>query len=69
MSKPHQKGKSALRVVTCGLPDSPKMTLIVDDKRMLCYQRWQDGRWEPIYAQDERPYRKNLEVAEAINRL
>ena len=69
MRKLHQKRERALRIVTCGLPDSPKMTLIVDDKRMLCCQRWQDGKWEPIYTQDERPYRKNIEIAAAINRL
>ena len=69
MKKLHQKRDGALRVVTCGLPDSPKMTLIVDDKRILCYQRWQDGKWEAIGTQDGYPYRKNLEIAEVINRL
>jgi len=69
MRKLHQKRESVLRVVTCGLPDSPKTTLIADDKRILCYQRWQDNKWEPIYTQDERPYRKNIEIAAAINRL
>jgi hypothetical protein len=58
MKRLRQNKGAALRVVTYGMPVSPKMTLIADDKQMLYYQRWQDGKGEPIYTQDGHPFRK-----------
>ncbi len=69
MRKLYQQRQGVVRVVTCGLPGNPKMTLIADDKRILCCQHWQDGKWEPVQTQDERPSRKSIDIAEVINRL
>jgi len=69
VKKLHQNRAGVLRVVVCGLHDDPKVTLLADNKRLLCYRRWQDSKWEPIYTEDGRLYRKSLEIAEVINRL
>jgi hypothetical protein len=69
MRKLRQQRDKILRVVTCGRPDSSQIKLIADDERILCYQRQQDNKWEPVYTQDERPFRVSLEISEVINRL
>ena len=69
MKKLHQKREGELRVIKCGLTNSQQISLLADDKRILCYQRWQDSQWEPIYTDKQPIYTESLGIAAAVNRL
>ena len=69
MEKLHQKREGELRVLNCGSPNSQQISLLANDKRILCFQRWQDSQWEPIYSNNQPIYTESLGVATAINRL
>ena len=69
MKKLHQEKEGELRVISCGLPSSQQMSFLANDKQILCYQRWQDNQWEPIYTDNQFIFIESLGIAAAINRL
>ena len=69
MKKLRQEKEGELRVIICGLPSSQEMSLLANDKQILCYQRSQDKRWEPIYTDNQTIFTESLGIAAAINRL
>jgi hypothetical protein len=69
MKKLHQEKEGKLRVISCGLLSSQQMSLLANDKRILCYQRRQDNQWEPIYTDNQSIFIESLGIAAAINRL
>jgi hypothetical protein len=69
MKKLRQATEGELRVIKCGPPDRGQISLLADNKRVLCYQRPQDNQWEAIYTDKRAIYTESLGIAAAINRL
>ena len=69
MEKSYWNQESGLRVIEYGLSNKHQISLIASDKRILCYRRWQDKQWEPVYTDNQPVFTEGLGLVAAINRL